>query len=150
MGEPIDQRDRDLTLHVSPAKYVLFLALLLEIAVLFTYFGVMSFLILIGPGALEAPWWIALSIHLAAGGLYLVSFFGVGFCFFGVISRGSPVEWLLITLSTLGVLVLPIATYVCPEGSHAAEHMYLMMCIDVLLLLNTLGFFRLWRRSRNG
>jgi len=121
--------------------YVLVLMLLVEIAVLLLYFGMMSFLILIGPGSLEPVKLIALGIHIIVATLCFVLFLGVGFCFFGVILRRSLVKWLLITLSTLGVLLLPIAIYEGLDSLFLVQCLYYLAGWSLLLLINTLAAF---------
>ena len=62
---------------------LLVLTLLFEIALPMPYFAMMFLLIFIGPGGLTPPWWIAIGTYITAGTLLFVSFWGVGFCFFG-------------------------------------------------------------------
>jgi len=121
--------------------YVLVLMLLCEIAVLFVYFGIMSFLILIGPGSLEPVKLIALGVHMIVATLCFVSFCEVGFCFFGVILRRSLVKWLIIALSILGVLLLPIAIYEGLDDVFMVQCLYYFAGWNVLLLINTLAAF---------
>jgi hypothetical protein len=126
----------------TAACHAAVLTLLFEVAGLCTYFGVMSFVILVGPGNLEPPKLFALGIHVIASALYLVSFFGVGFCFFRVKWPRSIAKWLLIALSTLGVLLLPIALYTGLESEYLVGLLYFLAGWSVLMLINTIVVFR--------
>jgi len=117
------------------------LMLLFEITVPLAYFGMMSLVILIGPGNMEPPKLIALGIHIIVATLCFVSFWGVGFCFFGVILRRSLVKWLLVSLSILGVLLLPMAIYEELGSSYLVQLVYYLAGWSVLLFINTLAAF---------
>jgi hypothetical protein len=143
MSEPneFERQTSARRISVTLVGYVLVLMLLVEIAVPLTYFGVMPLVILIGPGNLEPPKLIAIGIHIIAATLYFLSFWGVGFCFFGVILRKSLVKWLLITLSIVGVLLLPIAICEEPDGSFLLHLAYHLAGWSVLILISTLSAF---------
>ncbi len=126
---------------VTLAGHALVLMLLFEIAVPMAYCGMMSLVILVGPGGGKPDWWLAISIHIMGATLYFVAFWGVGFCFFGVILRRSFVKYLLITLSMLGVLLLPIAIYEGLDDSYLVPLLYYLAGWSVLLLINTLAAF---------
>ena len=118
----------------------LVMSLLMEVSVLCLYFGLMSLVILIGPGGLETNQVIALAIHVVPAALSLIAFFGVGYCYFGVITRTSPVKWLLFALATFGVLVLPIASYTGADNSLVIKMRYLAGW-GVLLFMNIFAEF---------
>jgi hypothetical protein len=118
----------------------LVMSLLMEVSVLCLYFGLMSLVILIGPGGLETNQLIALAIHVMPAALSLIAFFGVGYCYFGVITRTSPVKWLLFALATFGVLELPIASYTGADDSLLIQLRYLAGW-SVLLFINTFAAF---------
>jgi hypothetical protein len=72
--------------------------------------------------------------------LCLVTLFGVGYCYFGVITRTSLVKRLLMGLSILGVLTLPIASYTRPNDSVV----FISRCLagwSALIFINTLAAF---------
>lgn len=145
MSEPNEHQKRTpgRRISVTLTGYILVLILLVEILVIFFYFGIMSLLILVGPGSLESAKLIALGIHLIVATLCCVSLFGVGLCFFGVILRKSLVKWLLITLSILGVLSLPIA--IIHEGQvdlDMLQRLYYLAGWSMLLLITTLVAFK--------
>jgi hypothetical protein len=132
---------------VSVMEATLVMSLLTEVSVFCLYFGLMSLVILIGPGGLETNQLIALAIHVMPAALSLIAFFGVGYCYFGVITRTSPVKWLLFALATFGVLALPIASYMGPDDSLVIQMRYLAGW-SVLLFINTFGAFY-YMDSRN-
>jgi hypothetical protein len=120
---------------------MLVLTLLFEITALLVYFGLMSLLILIGPGNVEPVKLLALGIHMIAAISYFVSFWVVGFCFFGVISRRSLVKRLLLILSIVGMLCLPFAFYETRDTGSLGHVLYFIGGLSVLLLINTLAAF---------
>ena len=125
---------------VSVLEATLVMSLLTEVSVLCLYFGLMSLVILVGPGGLGTNHQIALAIHVVPAALSLMAFFGVGYCYFGVITRTSPVKWLLFALATFGVLALPIASYTGPDDSLVIQMRYLAGW-SVLLFINTFAAF---------
>jgi hypothetical protein len=125
-------------LMATVAIHAAVLTLLFEVAGLVAYFAVMSFVILVGPGNLEPPKLLALGIHMIAAALYLVSFFGVGFCFFRVKWPRPIAKWLLIALSTLGILLLPLALCAGLEREHLVGLLYFLAGWSVLMLINTI------------
>ena len=125
---------------VSGIEATLVTFLLAEVSVLCLYFGLMFLVILVGPGGMATNQLIVLAIHAMVAALCLITFFGVGYCYFGVITRTSPVKWLSISLSILGVLALPIASYTGPEDSLVIQMRYLAWW-SVLLFVNTLAAF---------
>jgi hypothetical protein len=129
-------------LVATVAFHAAVLTLLFEVAGLVAYFAAMSFIILVGPGNLEPPKLLALGIHMVASALYLISFFGVGFCFFHVKCARPIAKWLLITLSTLGILLLPLALYTGLESEHLMGLLYLLAAWSVATLINTIVVFR--------
>jgi hypothetical protein len=125
---------------VSVMEATLVMSLLMEVSVFCLYFGLMSLVILVGPGGLGTNHQIALAIHVMVAALCLITLFGVGYCYFGVITRTSPVKWLSIALSILGVLVLPIAIYTGAHDSFLIKLRYLAGW-SVLLFINTFAAF---------
>jgi putative exporter of polyketide antibiotics len=125
---------------VSVMEATLVMSLLVEVSVLCLYFGLMSLVILIGPGGLETNQLIALAVHVIPAALSLIAFFGVRYCYFGVITRTSPVKWLLFAMATFGVLALPLASYTGPDDSLVVRMRYLAGR-SVLLFINTLAAF---------
>ena len=129
---------------------LLVLTLLFEIALPMTYCVMMSLLIFIGPGGLTPPWWIAIGTHITAGTLLFVSFWGVGFCFFGVILRRSFVRWFLIALSILGISVWPFVVYEEVDSPTLLSISQFLAGWSVLLLITTLAaFFYMDSRMRH-
>ena len=101
----------------------------------------MSFLILIGPGKSDPVKYIALGIHMIVATAYLVSFFAAGFCYFGLIPHRSPVKWLLIAESILGVLALPVALFMGLDSPFLVNLLCYLAGLSALLLVNTLALF---------
>ena len=129
---------RSAWVSVLEATVVLFL--ITEVGVLCLYFGLMSLVILVGPGSVETNKLVALAIHVMVATLCLITLFGVGYCYFGVITHKSPVKWLSIALSILGVLVLPIASYASADDSLLIQLRYLAGW-SVLMFINTFAAF---------
>ena len=73
---------------VNVIEAALVLLLVLEVSVLCLYFGLMSLVILIGPGGLEPAHEMALAFHVLVAALCLVTLFGVGYCYYGQAPRG--------------------------------------------------------------
>ncbi len=85
------------------------LTLLCEISVPLTYFGLVSFVVLIGP---QGPTdWTFFSAYAIPAALYCLSLWGVGLYVCRVILCRSLVKWFLVAVSILGVLLLPIALW---------------------------------------
>jgi hypothetical protein len=101
---------------------VLTLLLLVEIAVPLAYCALMSLIILVGPGGLTPPWFAAIGIHVIVAVWSLISFFGVGFRFFGLLRRNLLVKSLLITLSML-CMVISLAIYVGTQNTQIVAHL---------------------------
>ena len=121
---------------------LLVLTLLFEIALPMPYFAIASLLIWTGPPGGETPnWWIATGTHITAGTLLFASFWGVGFCFFGVISRRSFVKWLLIALSILGMSVWAFDVYKEIDRVAGLRISQFLAGWSVLLLITTLAAF---------
>jgi hypothetical protein len=141
MNEPPESGKRAVrSAWVSVIEAALVMFLLVEVSVLCLYFGLMSLVILVGPGGLETNQLIALAIHVMVAALSLIAFFGVGYCYFGVITSTSPVKWLLFALATFGVLVLPIASFTGADDSLVIKMRYLAGW-SVLLFINTFAAF---------
>ncbi len=143
MSEPNQFEKQTPTRHIAVklTESLLVLMLLIEIAVPFAHFGLMSLVILVGPGNLEPEKLLAMGLHVLAAVLYFLSFWGVGFCFFGVILDRSPIKWFLITVSVLGVIVLPVAIYEGLDESYLLQLLYCVAGWSVLLCINTLAAF---------
>jgi hypothetical protein len=136
----ISGKNAERSAWVSVIEATLVMFLLMEVSGLCLYFGLMSLVILVGPGGLQTNQLIALDTHVMAAALNLIAFFGVGYCYFGIITRTSLVKWLLIALSILGALALPLASFVGPDGSLAIQ-MRFVGGWSVLLFINTLAAF---------
>jgi hypothetical protein len=119
----------------------LMLILAVEIAASLVYAGVMSIVILIGPTQLQPAWWFAFLVHLTITALSFLSFFGTGFCFFRVITRTSPVKWLLLALSVVIMSPVPVMAYEQTFESIPVQVLYYAGW-SLVLLMTTLAAFR--------
>jgi hypothetical protein len=135
-----DGANRTRTKLTALAGYLGVFVLLFETSVPLTYFTIMSLLILIGPGDGEPAKMAALGIHVVVALLYLVSFFGIGFAFVGLV-RKSPIKWLSVMLSVLGITALPVALYTGLEDAHLVYLLIFLATWSVLLLVTTLVVF---------
>jgi hypothetical protein len=115
----------------------LLITLLLEISLPMAICGAMSLIIFVGPCALAPAWWDAIGSQFLVVAASLVPFFGVGFCFFGVVRRTSVVKVLLFGLSML----VPVATYPLLAENGVQRPLLFLMGWSVPLLASAWAFF---------
>ena len=137
-GKPEERKARNAWTVATEAVLVTFLVT--EVSVLCLYYGFTSLVILVGPGGLEPSQTIALAFHLIVTVLCLITLFGIGYCYFGVITLTSPVKRLSIALALLNVLVLPTAIYTGAPDSVLHPLRFLAV-LGILIFINTIAAF---------
>jgi hypothetical protein len=143
MSQPINMwgqaalRQRLATLCAHALKLTLFL----ETGYLAAWHGLGSFLILIGPGALERDWFIALGLSAFGAIMAFVSYFAVGLSIFGILKCRTLIKWSLITLSVFTGTVYSSVIYAARNDFPPQYLNYFPIASSVLLLINTIAVF---------
>ena len=126
---------------VNLSAHVLKLTLFLEAGCLAAWHGLVSFLVLIGPGALERDWFIALGVSASGAIIAFASCLAVGLLIFGVLKCRTLIKWSLTTLSVLTGTIYSIVIYAARNDFPPQYLNYYPLACSVLLLINTIAVF---------